>query len=110
MSQIRGSGHYDQMIAGHARSLGLIVVASNISDFARVEGLRVENWVAACSARSRPIMLVIKKPVRWVETDIEGYGFSLAGHSSATITAIMPPIAKAKAINRKSRRCSNLFP
>ena len=40
-------GPYDQMIAGHARSLGLIVVTNNVKEFARVEGLRVENWVAA---------------------------------------------------------------
>lgn len=40
-------GPYDQMIAGHARSRGLIVVTNNVQEFARVEGLRVENWVAA---------------------------------------------------------------
>ncbi len=39
-------GPYDQMIAGHARSQGLIVVTHNVKEFARVEGLRVENWVA----------------------------------------------------------------
>lgn len=39
-------GPYDQMIAGHARSLGLIVVTNNIGEFARVPGLRVENWAA----------------------------------------------------------------
>jgi len=38
-------GPYDQMIAGHARSLGLIVVTNNEREFARVPGLRVENWV-----------------------------------------------------------------
>ena len=36
-------GPYDQMIAGHARSLGLIVVTNNESEFDRVSGLRVEN-------------------------------------------------------------------
>jgi len=40
-------GPYDQMIAGHARSLGLIVVTNSVTEFARVEGLRVDNWVAA---------------------------------------------------------------
>ena len=40
-------GPYDQMIAGHARSLGLIVVTNNVKEFERVEGLRVDNWVAA---------------------------------------------------------------
>lgn len=38
-------GPYDQMIAGHARSLGLIVVTNNVAEFSRVPGLRVENWV-----------------------------------------------------------------
>ena len=37
-------GPYDQMIAGHARSLGLIVVTNNASEFSRVPGIRVENW------------------------------------------------------------------
>ena len=40
-------GPYDQMIAGHARSLGLIVVTNNTREFERVKGLRVDNWVAA---------------------------------------------------------------
>lgn len=38
-------GPYDQMIAGHARSLGLIVVTNNVGEFERVPGLRLENWV-----------------------------------------------------------------
>ncbi len=38
-------GPYDQMIAGHARSLGLIVVSNNRREFDRVPGLRVEDWV-----------------------------------------------------------------
>jgi tRNA(fMet)-specific endonuclease VapC len=33
------------MIAGHARSAGLIVVTNNQREFKRVNGLRVENWV-----------------------------------------------------------------
>lgn len=37
-------GPYDQMIAGHARSLGLIVVTNNRREFDRVPGLRVEDW------------------------------------------------------------------
>ena len=37
-------GPYDQMIAGHARSLGLILVTNNIKEFARVPGLRIDNW------------------------------------------------------------------
>ena len=38
-------GPYDQMIAGHARSQGLIVVTNNTKEFERVDGLRIENWV-----------------------------------------------------------------
>jgi tRNA(fMet)-specific endonuclease VapC len=38
-------GPYDQMIAGHARSLGLMVISNNAREFERVSGLRVENWV-----------------------------------------------------------------
>ena len=37
-------GPYDTMIAGHARSLGLILVTNNIKEFGRVAGLRLENW------------------------------------------------------------------
>ena len=40
-------GPYDQMIAGHARSLGLILVTNNTKEFIRVLGLRLENWVTA---------------------------------------------------------------
>lgn len=39
-------GPYDQMIAGHARALGLIVVTNNLAEFSRVPGLRAENWVS----------------------------------------------------------------
>lgn len=38
-------GPYDEMIAGHARSLGLIVVTNNVKQFQSVTGLRIENWV-----------------------------------------------------------------
>lgn len=37
-------GPYDQMIAGHARSRGLIIVTNNRREFDRVSGLRVEDW------------------------------------------------------------------
>ncbi|MFT6916709.1 MAG: tRNA(fMet)-specific endonuclease VapC [Motiliproteus sp.] len=37
-------GPYDQMIAGHARSQGLIVVTNNSKEFKRVSGLRIEDW------------------------------------------------------------------
>jgi tRNA(fMet)-specific endonuclease VapC len=38
-------GPYDQMIAGHARSQGLILVSNNRREFDRVPGLRVEDWL-----------------------------------------------------------------
>jgi tRNA(fMet)-specific endonuclease VapC len=40
-------GPYDQMIAAHARSKGLILVTNNLREFERVPGLRVEGWVSA---------------------------------------------------------------
>ena len=42
----RGIGSYDTLIAGHARSRGLIVVTGNLREFSRVEGLRTEDWLA----------------------------------------------------------------
>jgi tRNA(fMet)-specific endonuclease VapC len=38
-------GVNDLHIAGHARSEGLVLVTNNTKEFARVEGLRIENWV-----------------------------------------------------------------
>ena len=38
-------GPYDQLIAGHARSQGLVLVTNNEKEFVRVMGLRTENWV-----------------------------------------------------------------
>ncbi|MCP9627061.1 tRNA(fMet)-specific endonuclease VapC [Rhodopseudomonas palustris] len=38
-------GAYDMQIGGHARSEGLIVVTNNMREFARMPGLRIENWV-----------------------------------------------------------------
>lgn len=38
-------GPYDQMIAGHARARGLVVVTNNLREFQRVDGLRCTNWV-----------------------------------------------------------------
>ena len=34
----------DKMIAGHARSLGSILITDNIKDFMDIEGLIIENW------------------------------------------------------------------
>jgi tRNA(fMet)-specific endonuclease VapC len=39
-------GSYDQLIAGHARSLGLVLATNNEKEFSRVSGLRLENWVS----------------------------------------------------------------
>ena len=38
-------GAYDMMIAGHARSHGLVVVTGNLGEFGRVNGLRSEDWL-----------------------------------------------------------------
>jgi len=38
-------GPYDILIAGHARSLGLIVITGNLREFQRVPGLRSEDWL-----------------------------------------------------------------
>jgi tRNA(fMet)-specific endonuclease VapC len=40
-------GPYDQLIAGHARSRGLILVTNNRREFDRVPGLRVEDWTTS---------------------------------------------------------------
>lgn len=42
--QGRPVGPFDQMIAGHARSRGLIIVTNNTREFERVGGLRIEDW------------------------------------------------------------------
>lgn len=34
-------------IAGHARSEGMVLVSNNVSEFARIPALEVENWVRA---------------------------------------------------------------
>jgi tRNA(fMet)-specific endonuclease VapC len=38
-------GVNDLHIAAHARSEGLVLVTNNLTEFERVSGLRVENWV-----------------------------------------------------------------
>jgi tRNA(fMet)-specific endonuclease VapC len=43
--QGRSIGSYDVLIAGHARSRGLIVVTGNPGEFDRVDGLRCEDWM-----------------------------------------------------------------
>ncbi|MDO9225807.1 MAG: type II toxin-antitoxin system VapC family toxin [Pseudomonadota bacterium] len=38
-------GPNDLLIAAHARALGMILVSDNTDEFARVPGLRIENWL-----------------------------------------------------------------
>jgi tRNA(fMet)-specific endonuclease VapC len=38
-------GTHDMQIGAHARSEGLTVVTNNMREFARMPGLRAENWV-----------------------------------------------------------------
>lgn len=38
-------GGYDLLIAGYARSRGLIVISGNLREFTRVDGLRCEDWL-----------------------------------------------------------------
>lgn len=40
-------GPLDTLIAAHALSLGAVLVTNNVREFARVPGLRVENWADA---------------------------------------------------------------
>jgi tRNA(fMet)-specific endonuclease VapC len=37
-------GSNDTMIAGHARAAGCVLVTNNMREFARVDGLHVEDW------------------------------------------------------------------
>jgi tRNA(fMet)-specific endonuclease VapC len=37
-------GAYDLLIAAHTLALGLTLVTNNLREFARIPGLRVENW------------------------------------------------------------------
>lgn len=39
-------GSHDLFIAAHARSRGMTLVTNNTREFARVPGLRVEDWLA----------------------------------------------------------------
>ncbi|MCZ6801175.1 MAG: type II toxin-antitoxin system VapC family toxin [Nitrospirae bacterium] len=40
-------GSMDLLIAAHARSLGVPLVTNKESEFKRVQGLRIENWVSS---------------------------------------------------------------
>ncbi|WP_410493953.1 PIN domain-containing protein [Endozoicomonas sp. 8E] len=37
-------GSYDNMLAGHARSMQLTMITNNTKEFCRVPGLEVEDW------------------------------------------------------------------
>jgi len=41
----RSIGSYDILIAGHARSRGLVIVTGNLGEFSRVPGVRGEDWL-----------------------------------------------------------------
>ncbi len=45
--ELRGQliGSNDMLIAAHALSLGATLITNNVSEFERVTGLRIENWV-----------------------------------------------------------------
>ena len=45
-SRGRPIGPNDVLIAGHALSLGAIILTANVREFSRVPGLIVENWLA----------------------------------------------------------------
>ena len=38
-------GQNDMLIAAHALALGAILVTDNVTEFKRVKGLRIENWL-----------------------------------------------------------------
>ena len=39
-------GPLDTLIAAHALALNLTLVTSNLREFSRIRGLRVESWIA----------------------------------------------------------------
>ena len=45
-SKGRPIGNNDIWLAAHARAEGWILVTNNEREFARIEGLRIENWVS----------------------------------------------------------------
>ena len=46
----RPIGHYDTLIAAHARSLDACLVTNNTREFSRVAGLQIEDWTLPRSA------------------------------------------------------------
>ena len=43
-AQGRSIGPYDLLLAGHAISLGLILITNNTTEFSRIAGLLLEDW------------------------------------------------------------------
>ena len=39
-------GAHDMLIAAHARAIDAVCVTDNVTEFNRVPGLKVENWLA----------------------------------------------------------------
>ena len=39
-------GPLDMLIAAHAKAAGLTIVTNNVKEFARVAGLKIENWAS----------------------------------------------------------------
>ena len=46
-------GDRDALIAGHARSLNLKLITHNVREFARVPGLKVEDWLAETKSETK---------------------------------------------------------
>ncbi len=47
-------GPLDTLIAAHAKALGMILVTNNTGEFARVEGLNLEDWASVPKAEYSP--------------------------------------------------------
>jgi tRNA(fMet)-specific endonuclease VapC len=48
----RPIGDLDALIAAHALALGVVLVSNNLRELARIDGLRLENWVASAQGTS----------------------------------------------------------
>lgn len=47
-------GHYDTLIAAHARSLDVVLVTHNTREFGRVDALHIEDWMLDVDASAQP--------------------------------------------------------
>ena len=47
-------GHYDTLIAAHARSLNATLITHNTREFGRVDGLQTEDWESVMSTIGKP--------------------------------------------------------